>query len=60
MGLLTSKEACQLLGVEEVTLILWRHKKKGPDYLKIGGNVRYRLKDIENYLDNCAVKLNSK
>jgi hypothetical protein len=31
------------------TLERWRWLKQGPDYLKIGGRVVYRLDDIEAY-----------
>ena len=32
------------------TLRNWRHKGKGPPYIKIGRAVRYNIKDIEKYL----------
>jgi hypothetical protein len=31
------------------TLERWRWLKQGPDYLKLGGRVVYRLEDIEVY-----------
>jgi len=31
------------------TLERWRWLKVGPDYLKLGGHVVYRLEDIERY-----------
>ena len=31
------------------TLEKWRSIDKGPDYLKIGGRVIYRLEDIETF-----------
>jgi hypothetical protein len=31
------------------TLERWRWLKQGPEYLKIGGHVVYRLEDIERY-----------
>ena len=31
------------------TLERWRWLKLGPDYLKLGGRVAYRLEDIEAY-----------
>jgi hypothetical protein len=31
------------------TLERWRWLKQGPDYLKIGGRIVYRLEDIEAY-----------
>ncbi len=57
MEFINTKQACQILGVEEVTLTLWRYKKRGPDYFKIGGSVRYDRKDVEDYLKNSKVCL---
>jgi len=31
------------------TLERWRWRRQGPDYLKIGGRVVYRLEDIEAF-----------
>jgi hypothetical protein len=31
------------------TLERWRWLREGPEYMKIGGRVRYRLEDIEAY-----------
>lgn len=31
------------------TLERWRWLKQGPDYLKVGGRIVYRLEDIEAY-----------
>jgi hypothetical protein len=31
------------------TLERWRWLKQGPDYLKVGGRIVYRLDDIESY-----------
>jgi hypothetical protein len=31
------------------TLERWRYEKKGPQYLKVGGRVLYRLEDIEAF-----------
>jgi hypothetical protein len=31
------------------TLERWRWLKQGPDYLKVGGRVVYRLQDIETF-----------
>jgi len=34
----------------------WRMDEKGPSYLKIGGKVFYRLKDVRLYELSCRVK----
>lgn len=36
-------------GISPRTLERWRHDGHGPGYLKLGGQVRYPLDDIEAY-----------
>lgn len=36
-------------GMSHKTLQRWRVERKGPDFLKIGGTVRYRLCDVEEF-----------
>jgi hypothetical protein len=38
--------------ISERTLQRWRWLKQGPQYLKIGGRVVYRLEDVEGYETN--------
>ncbi|NDV79435.1 helix-turn-helix domain-containing protein [Dysgonomonas sp. 511] len=45
--LLTSKEVCKLLCISPRTLQEWRNTGKIP-FIKIGGKVLYRRKDIES------------
>ena len=45
------KEAGERLGVERSTLDNWRWRGWGPQYLKVGGRVRYRLVDLADWLD---------
>jgi predicted site-specific integrase-resolvase len=35
--------------MSERTLERWRYEGRGPAFLKIGGRVLYRLKDVEGY-----------
>jgi hypothetical protein len=44
--------AAHVLGLAVQTLRNWRHQKKGPPYLKISRSVRYRLDDLENFMDS--------
>lgn len=39
--------------VSEATLERWRSEGIGPQYLKLGGRVMYREKDIEAYEQDC-------
>jgi predicted DNA-binding transcriptional regulator AlpA len=51
----TQEEAATIIGVKPTTLAMWRHKGKGPRYLKIGRSCFYRESDIEAWLDQQAV-----
>ena len=51
--LLTRKEAAKYLGVHESTLAHWmRDQTKKLPIIKIGRLVRYRMRDIEKFLDS--------
>ncbi len=44
------KQASKFLNVAVQTLRNWRHRRKGPVYVKLGRSVRYLLADLENYI----------
>ncbi len=46
---LNTEEAAAYLGIRPNTLEVWRTKKKGPKYSKIGSRVLYDLNDLETY-----------
>lgn len=46
---LNTEEAAAYLGIRPNTLEVWRTKKKGPKYSKIGSRVLYDLNDLESY-----------
>lgn len=50
--LLTDPETTSLLRLAPGTMALWRHKCRGPAYIKIGRSVRYKYSDILEYLAN--------
>ena len=43
---LNERELAKKWGISHRTLQRWRWLKQGPNYLKIGGRVRYRPEDI--------------
>ena len=49
---LDEKLAADVLGVAVQTMRNWRHLSKGPAYVKLGRAVRYRMDDLENYMDS--------
>lgn len=44
-------EAARRLGIQPTTLANLRWSGRGPRFVKIGSRVRYRLVDIEKFLD---------
>lgn len=47
--------AAEILCVAVQTLRNWRHQRKGPAYLKISSSVRYKLEDLEIFMDSKRV-----
>jgi len=55
-ALLTRKQAAEYLSIKENTLAVWACTKRyNLTYLKIGGTVRYRKEDLNDFLNNGAV-----
>ncbi len=48
--LLTADEVAAFLKVPVATLYAWRHKGVGPQALRVGKYLRYRLADIISWL----------
>jgi excisionase family DNA binding protein len=48
--LLTEIEAAELLALSAKTLRRWRWAGKGPEFVKIGGAVRYRTTDLDAFV----------
>jgi predicted DNA-binding transcriptional regulator AlpA len=49
--LLTTQEAAHATGLSVHTLNTYRHLKRPPAYVKKGRQVRYRISDLQKYLD---------
>lgn len=49
----SQKQLAQRWSICETTLERWRSIGIGPPYLKLPGQVRYRLKDIEAFEESC-------
>ncbi len=54
--LLNTSELAKYLGVNDSTLRQYRIKGNGPTYIKIGHLVRYKISDIEEWLNNLSKK----
>lgn len=57
-NLLTNKEAAEYLGVASNSLAVWRTTKRYPiPYVKVGRLVKYRLSDLETFLESRKVSI---
>jgi excisionase family DNA binding protein len=54
--LLTPQEAADHLAMPHGTLRQWRYHGKGPTFVRVGRHVRYRLEDLDAFLDANAVE----
>lgn len=59
--LLTTEQTADFLSIRAHTLIYWRCKTKadGPDFIKLGRLVRYRVADIVRFLRRARVRRES-
>ena len=55
--LLTEIEVAAQLQISEKTLRNWRQDRKGLNYVKVGANVRYKQKDIDEYIEQHTINL---
>ena len=55
--LLNENETAQILGVKPQTLALWRCRERNTDlrFLRIGRVIRYRMEDVEQFIQSHAV-----
>lgn len=53
--LLTPDEVADTLQVPAATLPQWRYLGRGPKYIKVGRHVRYRVVDLERWLDEQSI-----
>ena len=52
--LLRTAQAAELLGISASTLEHMRCVARGPTFVKIGRQVRYRVEDLDAYLEACT------
>jgi excisionase family DNA binding protein len=53
--LLTAQQVADYLGVSVGTLAMERHYGRGLPFVRIGRRIRYRAKDIADYIDDNTV-----
>ena len=49
--LLTTPDLCDYLQVSPNLVYSWRYQGIGPKAIKVGGSLRWRLSDVEAWLD---------
>ena len=52
---LSEEETAHVVGLTVATLRKRRWERKPPAFLKVGRKIRYRLSDLQEYLDACTV-----
>ncbi len=50
--LLAPADVADILGVPINSLKMWRYRRTGPPWLKLGRHVRYRREELERWLDD--------
>lgn len=53
---LTTEQLAERWGISPQTLENWRSAKRGPDYVKMGGVIVYRIEDVRRYERDNIVK----
>jgi excisionase family DNA binding protein len=56
---LTETQAAEQLGLSIATLRAWRHRGKGPRFVRFGRAVRYLRADLDAFIRACAVDTRS-
>jgi predicted transcriptional regulator len=52
---ISEKQAARMLGVSAAALRRWRRERRGPDFLKLERCIRYRLTDLNQFLNENVV-----
>jgi len=59
--LLTPKQTAKVLTVQLATLKMWRHRKKGPAYVRLAsGDVRYPEQNVREYMEQSITVVGTK
>jgi excisionase family DNA binding protein len=53
--LLTRPEAAEYVHIKPQTLAVWACAGRGPTYVKVGRSVRYRVADLDAFLERGTV-----
>ena len=50
-GLLSPDDLAALIGVDVRTIAMWRARGAGPDFVRLGRQVFYRRRDVEEWIE---------
>jgi hypothetical protein len=53
--LISTKTTAGILGIKQDTLKKWRARKKGPEYVRVGRSIKYRLSVLQKFFDDNTV-----
>jgi excisionase family DNA binding protein len=56
---LTERQVAEHLGLSVATLRAWRHRGKGPRFLRLGRSVRYLPSDVDEFVRASTVDTQS-
>ncbi len=59
-NLMTTADVAAILQLSHRTLEEWRQLKKGPKWRYIGATVRYRMVDVQDYIDSLGKAIEDK
>ncbi len=58
-ALMTAREAAEYLGLRPQTLAIWRCDARHLPYIKCGRSVRYKLSDLEQFVESRTIQAGS-
>lgn len=53
---LTTRDAAAYLATTTGTLANWRCNGRGPDFVRLGSSIRYRLSALDTYIDRNTIR----
>ena len=60
-NLLTPKQTARILTVQVSTLKMWRHRNRGPQYVRLAsGDVRYPEQNVREYMEQSITVVGTK
>jgi hypothetical protein len=58
-SVVVERDAARYIGFTSAALRKWRREGRGPAYIRFGRSVRYRIADLDHWLDTYRVEPDS-